>query len=106
MIDLITELREAYRAQSKDAAYLMLEEKAEESERVQLRANLMYLAADALEAVQQDVATANATALRAPTRIYHLYLTRMGDVVMDSHLYDHPPEKWLHLGPIEVVETK
>jgi hypothetical protein len=48
--DLIGELREAYRVQSKDAAYLMFDEKGDESERVQLRANLMYMAADALAA--------------------------------------------------------
>ena len=47
-VDLIAALRDAYRAQSKRAAYLMFDGKEEESEVLQLEANLMYLAADAL----------------------------------------------------------
>jgi len=53
--DLVAKLREAYRAQSKDAAYLMFAEKGEESETLQLQANLMYLAADEIESLRKQI---------------------------------------------------
>jgi hypothetical protein len=67
--DLIAELREAYRVQSKDAAYLMFDEQGEESERVQLRANLMYLAADTLAAERDRADRAEARLAEARKQI-------------------------------------
>lgn len=64
--DLIAELREAYRIQSKAAAYLMFDEQGEESERVQLRANLMYMAADTLAAERDRADRAEARLASAP----------------------------------------
>jgi hypothetical protein len=71
--DLIGELREAYRVQSKDAAYLMFDEKGAESERVQLRANLMYMAADAL-AAERDRADRAEAALRRLSDAHDLHV--------------------------------
>lgn len=48
--DLAQELRWAYREQTKLAANMLFDGLPEESESMQLRANLMILAAEALEA--------------------------------------------------------
>jgi hypothetical protein len=53
--DLVAKLREAYRAQSKDAAYLMFSDMNELSEERQLQANLMYLAADEIERLRKQI---------------------------------------------------
>lgn len=52
--DLVAELRKAYEAQTKQAyTYLMFDENPEESEAIQLRANLMKMAADDMEKAHQ-----------------------------------------------------